>query len=282
MFSHIFLGVTDFDRALAFYGPVLQTLGIAARFCEPERPWAGWQLPGTPRPLLLIGRPFDQRAHAAGNGQMVALLADSRAAVRAAFDAALAHGGVSDGAPGLRPEYHANYYGAYFRDPDGNKLCVACHAAEPDAASAEPGTPSAVMPPFAVRRIDHLVLRVRDIEASIAFYRELLGCAVVKRRDDLGLVHLRAGVSMLDLVAIDGPLGREGGAAPAREGRNLDHLCLRIEPFDAAAIRAHLAAHAVPHDANVHLNFGAEGDGPSIYFSDPDGNPIELKGPAAV
>ena len=128
MFSHIFIGITDFDRALAFYNPVMAALGIAPRFCEPERPWAGWQSAPEPRPLFVIGRPFDGAPHAAGNGQMVAFLAASRTVVDAVHAAALASGGSSDGAPGLRPEYHAHYYGAYFRDPDGNKLCVACHA----------------------------------------------------------------------------------------------------------------------------------------------------------
>jgi catechol 2,3-dioxygenase-like lactoylglutathione lyase family enzyme len=138
------------------------------------------------------------------------------------------------------------------------------------------------MAPFSVQRIDHLVLRVRDSERCMTFYRDLLGCEVVKRRDDLGLVHLRAGVSMIDLVAIDGPLGSKGGAAAGDTGRNLDHLCLRVEPFDEAAILAHLERQGVPHSAKAQLNFGAEGQGLSIYFSDPDGNLIELKGPAVA
>lgn len=131
---------------------------------------------------------------------------------------------------------------------------------------------------FNVQRIDHVVLRVADIERSIAFYAQVLGCAVVRRRDDLGLVHLRAGASMIDLVAIDGVLGRKGGAAPGADGRNLDHLCLRIEPFDDRALRAHLAAHAVVVDGATAVNFGAEGDGLSLYIHDPDGNTLELKG----
>jgi catechol 2,3-dioxygenase-like lactoylglutathione lyase family enzyme len=127
VFSHIFLGVSDFDRALAFYNPLMSILGINARFCERERPWAGWQSnPGT-RPLFLIGAPHDQLAHEHGNGQMVAFDSESRAIVDRAYAAALANGGTSEGEPGLRPEYHDHYYGAYFRDPDGNKLCVVCH-----------------------------------------------------------------------------------------------------------------------------------------------------------
>ncbi len=128
MFSHVFIGVGDFDRALAFYAPLMAALELPQRFCDPSRPWAGWQSVPGPRPLFLIGRPFDDMAHAAGNGQMTAFLAGSRAMVDAAHAAALAHGGRCEGPPGLRPEYHEHYYGAYFRDPDGNKLCVACHS----------------------------------------------------------------------------------------------------------------------------------------------------------
>lgn len=133
MFSHVFIGVSDFDRALAFYEPFMAALGIERRFLERSRPWAGWQTTGGPRPLFLIGAPFDGKPHHPGNGQMVALLAATRAAVRTAYEVALASGGSCEGPPGLRPEYHASYYGAYVRDPDGNKICVACHAPEGEA-----------------------------------------------------------------------------------------------------------------------------------------------------
>lgn len=128
MFSHIYVGTRDFDRALAFYRPLLALLGVAERFCDPAASWAGWQSSPGPRPLLLLGKPFDG-AHEPGNGQMVALLAASRALVDAAHALALASGGRCEGPPGLRAHYHPHYYGAYFRDPDGNKLCVACHEA---------------------------------------------------------------------------------------------------------------------------------------------------------
>ena len=138
MISHLFLGVDcddgAFERACAFYAAVLAPLGLVQKFCDPARPWAGWMTPGVARPLLLIGRPHDGQAATPGNGQMVALLAPTRAAVDAAHAAALAHGGVCAGAPGLRPHYHADYYGAYFRDPDGNKLAVCCHAPAPHIA----------------------------------------------------------------------------------------------------------------------------------------------------
>jgi len=130
VFSHVFVGVGDFDRALGFYRPLMESLGIPERFCDARRPWAGWQTPGVVRPLFLIGAPYDRQRHDPGNGQMVALAAPSRASVDRAYEVALAHGGTSDGPPGLRPEYHEHYYGAYFRDPDGNKLCVVCHAPE--------------------------------------------------------------------------------------------------------------------------------------------------------
>lgn len=129
MFSHIFVGVTDFERALEFYLPLMETLGNPLRFCDRARPWAGWQSHPEPRPLFLIGRPYDGAPHLAGNGQMTAFLAADRATVERAHALALSKGGVSMGEPGLRPEYHPHYYGAYFKDPDGNKICVACHQA---------------------------------------------------------------------------------------------------------------------------------------------------------
>lgn len=130
MFSHVFVGVSDFARAFAFYGPLLDSLGVALRFCEPDKPWAGWHSEGGARPLFIIGAPFDGQPHCAGNGQMVAFAAASREAVRAACRVGLANGGTSEGEPGLRPQYHANYYGTYLRDPEGNKIAIACHAAE--------------------------------------------------------------------------------------------------------------------------------------------------------
>jgi catechol 2,3-dioxygenase-like lactoylglutathione lyase family enzyme len=127
MFSHVHVGVTDFTRAWRFYRAVLPLLGLQERFSEPERGWGGWQSPGRDRPLFLIGRPFDGQPANCGNGPMPAFLAADRPTVDKVHQAALAAGGTSEGEPGLRPHYHANYYGAYFRDPDGNKLCVCCH-----------------------------------------------------------------------------------------------------------------------------------------------------------
>lgn len=129
MFSHVIVGVSNFDRALAFYRALMPVLGIEERFCDPARPWAGWQSQSSSRPLFVIGRPYDKQAHEVGNGQMVAFLAESREVVSSAYKVALAHGATSEGAPGPRPEYHANYFGAYFRDTEGNKVCVVCHSA---------------------------------------------------------------------------------------------------------------------------------------------------------
>jgi len=129
-----------------------------------------------------------------------------------------------------------------------------------------------------IREIDHLVLRVADLERMLAFYCGLLGCTVERRLEALGLVQLRAGRSILDLVPVDSELGRVGGAAPGREGRNLDHFCFRVEPFDEAQIRRDLAAHGI-QAAPAEPRYGAEGTGPSIYVTDPEGNVVELKGP---
>ena len=131
---------------------------------------------------------------------------------------------------------------------------------------------------IAIRDIDHLVLRVVDLEKMIRFYTQALGCTVERERGDLGLVHLRAGRSLVDLVPVDGPIGRQGGAAPGKEGRNLDHLCFRVERFDLEEIRRQLAPFGV-EVGEAKQRFGADGEGPSVYFSDPEGNTVELKGP---
>lgn len=132
-----------------------------------------------------------------------------------------------------------------------------------------------------IREIDHVVLRVVDADKMIHFYCDVLGCHVEKRQDDLGLIQLRAGRSLIDLVPVDGKLGRMGGAAPGAEALNMDHFCVRVEPFDVDLINRHLAAHGVA-PAEVMQRYGAEGTGPSIYLRDPEGNTVELKGPARV
>jgi len=137
-------------------------------------------------------------------------------------------------------------------------------------------------PPFQVLALDHVVLRVRDMDVAIAFYAGVLGCALEWRRDELGLAHLRAGRALIDLVAIGGPLGRNGGddGTPGGHGRNVDHLCLRVDPFDGPAIAAHVTARGHPAPEPPRSRYGAEGHGPSLYLRDPDGNTVELKGAA--
>ncbi|HEY1412932.1 MAG TPA: VOC family protein, partial [Rhodopila sp.] len=131
---------------------------------------------------------------------------------------------------------------------------------------------------WTIRQLDHVVLRVTDLKAMMAFYTDVLGCSVEKVQEDLGLYQLRAGSALIDLVPVDGPLGSMGGAAPGAEGRNLDHFCLRVEPFDGEVIIDHLRAHDAD-PSTVMSRYGAEGQGPSIYVSDPEGNTVELKGP---
>jgi catechol 2,3-dioxygenase-like lactoylglutathione lyase family enzyme len=131
-----------------------------------------------------------------------------------------------------------------------------------------------------IEGLDHVVLRVADVERSLRFYCGVLGCAVERRSEALGLHQLRAGRSLIDLVAVDSPLGRAGGPPPG-PGRNVDHVAVRLAVFDEPALRAHLAAHGV-EPGDVGQRYGAEGMGPSMYVRDPDGNVVELKGPPAA
>jgi glyoxylase I family protein len=134
--------------------------------------------------------------------------------------------------------------------------------------------------PFTLQRLDHIVLRVRNMAVMQAFYCEVLGCTVEKRQCEIGVLQLRAGESLIDLVDVAGKLGRMGGAAPGAEGHNLDHLCLQVLPFDHAAIVDHLQAHGV-RVGEFGSRYGALGEGPSQYLFDPESNLVELKGPPA-
>ena len=123
---------------------------------------------------------------------------------------------------------------------------------------------------FAILGIDHVVLRARDPERLIRFYCEVLGCTVAKRNERINLVHLAAGRAQIDVIP----------EPDARAGKNVDHVCLRVEPFDGPALVAHLKRHGLEPSEPV-TRFGAEGDGPSLYIHDPEGNMVELKGPPA-
>ena len=131
---------------------------------------------------------------------------------------------------------------------------------------------------ISLREIDHVVLRCNDLDRMLDFYCNVLSCTVERRLDDIGLVQLRAGRSLVDLVPVESKLGRQGGAPPGKEGRNLDHLCFRVEEFDEASLAGHLSRHGV-EPGPVASRYGAEGQGPSMYIQDPEGNTVELKGP---
>ena len=128
-----------------------------------------------------------------------------------------------------------------------------------------------------VRSLDHLVLRVKDPAVMERFYVEVLGLTVERRSETIGLLQLRAGAQLVDLVAADGMLGKQGGAAPGPDGRNLDHFCLNLEDFDLAAVIAHLEAHGVAVGESGK-RYGAGGFGVSVYLTDPEGNGLELRG----
>ena len=125
--------------------------------------------------------------------------------------------------------------------------------------------------------IDHVVLRVSDLDRVAHFYIDVLGARWEKKQEAVGLYQLRVGTALIDLVPVDGKLGRAGGAAPGSEGRNVDHVCYRVMPWDGEAILAELSNHGIA--AEIVSRYGAQGEGPSIYLTDPEGNTLELKGP---
>lgn len=131
---------------------------------------------------------------------------------------------------------------------------------------------------FNILGLDHIVLRCANLPRLAKFYCEVLGCTLEREREDLGMVQLRAGSALIDLVDVAGEIGRKGGAAPGKGARNLDHFCLRIEPFDPGALTAQLIRHGVM-PGEIKPRYGADGQGPSLYISDPEGNVVELKGP---
>jgi len=134
-------------------------------------------------------------------------------------------------------------------------------------------------PPFALEGIDHVVLLVRDMAEAQKFYEQVLGCAVDRALPEYGMLQLRAGASLIDLVDIGSHEG-EWGRPEVEGGRNMDHVCIATGPCDQAAMRAHLARHGVAI-VEEGIRYGADGDGMSFYIRDPSGNQIELKGPRA-
>ncbi len=131
--------------------------------------------------------------------------------------------------------------------------------------------------PINVQFIDHVVIRANDLETMVEFYSEVLGCRLERGPGSMGLVQLRAGRSLIDLVDVNGPLGRQRGGPPQSEAPTMDHLALQVRPWMPEAIQAHLRSMGVD-PGEVVERYGAAGTGPSLYISDPEGNHIELKG----
>ena len=128
-----------------------------------------------------------------------------------------------------------------------------------------------------IRSIDHVVLRVVDVDRMARFYGDVLGARLEKHQQEIGLYQMRLGDALIDLIPVSGVLGKVGGAAPGKEGRNVDHICFRVLPWDGDNIVMELKRHGIK--AQVVSRYGADGEGPSIYIDDPEGNVIELKGP---
>lgn len=128
-----------------------------------------------------------------------------------------------------------------------------------------------------IQNIDHVVLRVLDLEKVASFYMDVLGARWEKKQEALGLYQLRLGTALLDLVPVDSKLGRIGGGAPSKDGRNVDHVCFRVLPWHGDAVLAHLKANGI--ESEIVSRYGADGEGPSVYLTDPEGNNLELKGP---
>ncbi len=123
--------------------------------------------------------------------------------------------------------------------------------------------------PFRVAELDHVVIRCRDVPRALDFYARLLGCPEERRIEAIGLVQLRAGASMIDLVPADPP--------PSDTGRNVDHFCLGVEVEDVVAMVRWLRAEGVDVLGDPDERYGARGMGLSVYVRDPDGNVVELK-----
>lgn len=131
--------------------------------------------------------------------------------------------------------------------------------------------------PINITQIDHVVLRVNDLAKMVAFYQDVLGCKLERGPGEFGLAQLRAGSSLIDLVDVNGPLGKQGGGPPDHNAHNVDHICLQVTPWNTQAIQTQLDEYQVDY-GDVGDRYGASGMGPSIYLNDPEGNVIELKG----
>ncbi|MDF2155851.1 VOC family protein [Vibrio sp. CAU 1672] len=130
--------------------------------------------------------------------------------------------------------------------------------------------------PVAIKAIDHLVLRTSDLDTMLHFYQDILGCPIERELPTLGLTQLRAGSALIDIVTVDSQLGQLGGGAPTQNGRNVDHFCLQLAPFDEQALLDYLHNHNIETKSFAE-RYGAQGFGRSLYITDPEGNVVELK-----
>ncbi len=133
--------------------------------------------------------------------------------------------------------------------------------------------------PFRITGLDHVVLRVPDVDRALGFYCNVLGCSVERGPLPSGLIQLRAGASLIDLVRADIRPGQPNDGSSDMMHRNVDHICIGVRPFDETSLRAHLKAHDI-EIVDSGINYGAEGNGPFVYLRDPAGNGVELKGPS--
>jgi len=126
--------------------------------------------------------------------------------------------------------------------------------------------------------LDHVVLRVADTKRARDWYAKVLGCSVERMLPSFGLTQLRTGSTLIDLIDVNGPIGKKGGAPAGSKRRNMDHYCVQLAEFDEKKIVAYLKRKGI-EPGKVERRYGALGHGPSMYLTDPDGNTVELKGP---
>ena len=131
--------------------------------------------------------------------------------------------------------------------------------------------------PINITHIDHIVIRVNNLENMITFYQDVLGCKLERGPGEGGLAQLRAGHALIDLVDANGPLGQDGGNLPDPAAPNMDHVCFQVQPWDTNTIKGYLEQHGI-RPGDLASRYGATGMGPSLYLRDPEGNRVELKG----
>ncbi|MCG9695624.1 VOC family protein [Shewanella sp. Isolate11] len=127
-----------------------------------------------------------------------------------------------------------------------------------------------------VKGLDHVVLRTTSLEDMLSFYVDILNCPLERQLLAEGLIQLRAGNALIDIVTCDSPLGKLGGKPPQQDGRNVDHICLQIAPCEEKALLNYLEVNDISHQGFTQ-RYGAEGFGRSVYIEDPEGNVVELK-----